>query len=77
MRSATTLLSRAATADFPRRGYTVSMCTRYMPPDQQDKRSVIPIEIADVDQWLHGSTEEVQALIRVPPVEAFEAGPEK
>lgn len=47
-----------------------------LPPDQQDKRSVIAIEFADVDQWLHGSTEEVQALIRVPPVAAFDAGPD-
>ena len=47
-----------------------------LPPDRQDKRSVIPIEFADVDTWLHGTTEDVQALIRVPPAEAFEAGPD-
>jgi hypothetical protein len=46
-------------------------------PDQQDKRSVIPIDFADVDTWLHGSTEDIQSLIRVPPAEAFDAGPDK
>jgi putative SOS response-associated peptidase YedK len=48
-----------------------------LPPDQQDKRSVIPIEFADIDQWLRGSTENAQSLIRVPPAEAFDAGPDK
>ncbi|MBI4756810.1 MAG: SOS response-associated peptidase family protein [Betaproteobacteria bacterium] len=48
-----------------------------LPPDRQDKRGVIPIELTDVDAWLHGSTEDVQALIRVPPAEAFDAAPDK
>ena len=43
--------------------------------DQQDKRSVVPIELADVDQWLSGTMEEAQALIKLAPVEVFEAGP--
>jgi len=47
-----------------------------LPPDRQDKRSVIPIELADVDAWLHGSTEDIRALIRVPPATAFDAGPD-
>lgn len=48
-----------------------------LPPDQQDKRSVIPIDFADVDTWLHGGPEDIQTLIRVPPAEDFDAGPDK
>jgi hypothetical protein len=44
-------------------------------PDQQDKRSVIPIEAGDVDQWLEGTVEQATALLRLSPVEAFAAGP--
>lgn len=36
--------------------------------DRQDKRSVVPIERADWDAWLHGSREQAEGLIRVPPV---------
>ena len=46
-----------------------------LPPDQQDKRSVVAIELRDVDIWLRGSTAEAIELVRVPPVEAFDAGP--
>ncbi|GAA4400969.1 SOS response-associated peptidase [Quisquiliibacterium transsilvanicum] len=46
-----------------------------LPPDAQDKRSVIPIERANVETWLAGSTEDARALMRVPAVEMFEAGP--
>jgi putative SOS response-associated peptidase YedK len=42
-------------------------------PQDQDKRSVIPIELADVDQWLYGTTEEASALVKLPPPEAFVA----
>jgi hypothetical protein len=44
-------------------------------PDQQDKRSVVTIELADVDGWLFGTAEVARSLVRVPPVEMFEAGP--
>jgi len=44
-------------------------------PDAQDKRSVVPIELEDVDAWLHGNQEQAQALVRLAPVEAFDAGP--
>ena len=44
-------------------------------PDEQDKRSVIPIELRDADTWLHGSVADASALLRVAPVEVFEAGP--
>jgi len=46
------------------------------PPEGQDKRSVVAIEPGDVEQWLRGSNEEAAELVRVPPVEVFDAGPE-
>jgi putative SOS response-associated peptidase YedK len=46
-----------------------------LPADKQDKRSVIPIELADVDQWLAGTVAEASELLRVAPVEVFNAGP--
>lgn len=45
------------------------------PPNMQDKRSVVPIEPEDVDLWLHGTVEQAQGLIRLAPVECFEAQP--
>jgi hypothetical protein len=33
-------------------------------PDRQDKRSVVPIELEDVDAWLNGSPEAAAALVR-------------
>lgn len=44
-------------------------------PHEQDKRSVVPIELSDVDLWLNGSVDEAKALIRLTPAEAFDAGP--
>ena len=44
-------------------------------PDEQDKRSVIAIELADVDAWLFGTVDVARALVRVPPAEVFDAGP--
>ena len=43
-------------------------------PGQQDKRSVVPIEIEDTDAWLFGSLDEAQRLVRLAPVEVFGAG---
>jgi putative SOS response-associated peptidase YedK len=45
------------------------------PPEMQDKRSVVPVELADVDCWLHGSVVEAQALFRLAPAEMFDARP--
>ena len=42
-------------------------------PDEQDKRSVIPVARSDVDLWLNGSTEEAARLLRLSPVEDFDA----
>lgn len=46
-----------------------------LPPDAQDKRSVIPIDAGDVEQWLRGTVDEAQSLLRLAPVETFDAGP--
>ncbi|WP_297657774.1 SOS response-associated peptidase family protein [Hydrogenophaga sp.] len=46
-----------------------------LPAEQQDKRSVVPIERADWLTWLAGSSSEAAALIRVPEVELFRHGP--
>jgi hypothetical protein len=45
------------------------------PEDMQDKRSVVPIEAEDVDQWLYDTQQQAQELIRLQPVEAFDAMP--
>ena len=44
-------------------------------PDAQDKRSVVAIEVEDVEAWLSGPTDEAQQLVRLAPVELFDAGP--
>lgn len=42
-------------------------------PEEQDKRSVIALEVADVDCWLHGSLSQASALLRLAPAEVFRA----
>ena len=44
-------------------------------PDQQDKRSVVVLEPGDWDAWLLAPPAEAQSLIRLSPVETFNAGP--
>ena len=44
-------------------------------PDQQDKRSVVPVEFEDVDLWLHGTQAEARRLLRLSETELFDAGP--
>ncbi|WP_309278358.1 MULTISPECIES: hypothetical protein [Comamonadaceae] len=46
-----------------------------LPADKQDKRSVIPIELADVGQWLAGTVDEASQLLRVAPVEVLQGRP--
>ncbi|MGB7422334.1 MAG: SOS response-associated peptidase family protein [Comamonas sp.] len=46
-----------------------------LPPDAQDKRSVIVVEQAEVDWWLWGSMQEALALLKLSPTEIFKAGP--
>lgn len=45
------------------------------PATAQDKRSVIPIEVSDVDCWLTGSVEEASSLLRLAPENIFAAKP--
>jgi putative SOS response-associated peptidase YedK len=40
--------------------------------DAQDKRSVVPIDLADVDTWLFGSEAEARQLVRLAEVEVFD-----
>lgn len=47
-----------------------------LPPDGQDKRSVVAIERGDVAQWLEGTVEEAQALVQLTPAEAMLGKPE-
>ena len=42
-------------------------------PDQQDKRSVVPIEPEDVDTWLYEPVAQAAQLVRLAPAELFEA----
>ena len=44
-------------------------------PDLQDKRSVVPIEAADLDLWLHAPVAQAAELLRLAPVEIFDAEP--
>ena len=44
-------------------------------PDRQDKRSVIPVSRAEVDLWLHGPPEQAAALLKLTPVDEFDAKP--
>ena len=45
------------------------------PPNMQDKRSVVPIELDDVDTWLTAPVEEAAKLVRLAPAELFAAEP--
>lgn len=45
------------------------------PADQQDKRSVVAIEQAVVEQWLNGTVSDAMPLIKVPDFELIEAAP--
>ena len=44
-------------------------------PDQQDKRSVVAIETADIEQWLLGNTVEATKLLVPPAADLITAGP--
>ena len=46
-----------------------------LPPHDQDKRSVIPLEAQNFDQWLEGTVEQARALMHAPALDIFEAGP--
>ena len=46
-----------------------------LPPDQQDKRSVVPIADGDVRTWLFGSHAEAAALVRLTEADVFDGAP--
>ena len=48
-----------------------------LPPDRQDKRSVVAIEFGDVDAWLRGSIDDAAGLMRAPSVDLIEAAPKE
>lgn len=43
-----------------------------LPLDKQDKRSVVSIELPDVDTWLRGSVRQAWALVKLPADDAFD-----
>lgn len=45
-----------------------------LPPERQDKRSVVPIERSDWQSWLSGSQVQAESLIQLPPLEIFRHG---
>lgn len=45
-----------------------------LPLDKQDKRSLVPVALESVDQWLNGNHEEAAALLSLTPAEVW-AGP--
>lgn len=47
----------------------------HLPPDKQDKRSVVVLDKSDLDAWLHGDQTQAAACVRVAPDELFEAAP--
>ena len=46
-----------------------------LPLEKQDKRSLVLLEPVKYEQWLDGSIEDAKALLKLTPVELFEAGP--
>ena len=46
-----------------------------LPADQQDKRSVVAIEFADIETWLRGTSEDAAKLVAPPLVGALDAVP--
>ena len=43
--------------------------------DEQDKRSVVSIEQADVDQWLFGTVQDAATLVRPPSMNMLQGAP--
>lgn len=44
-----------------------------LPADQQDKRSVILVEMADLDRWLAGGVKYALGLLKLAPDKVFDA----
>jgi putative SOS response-associated peptidase YedK len=45
-------------------------------PTEQDKRSVVVLEAEDYDTWLAGTQDEARELVKLAPVEVFDAAPD-
>jgi putative SOS response-associated peptidase YedK len=45
-----------------------------LPPDRQDKRTVVPLEREHWDTWLHGTSAQAAELMRLAPLELYEHG---
>jgi putative SOS response-associated peptidase YedK len=45
-----------------------------LPPEQQDKRTIITLELDDIEQWLHGTSAEAAALVRLPSHDLYSHG---
>lgn len=43
-----------------------------LPPEKQDKRSVVHVDPADWDRWLNGSEDDARSLIELQPPEVFD-----
>ena len=48
-----------------------------LPLDQQDKRTVVPLEVSDFRTWLNGTIEQASELVRLRPAELYDAQPER
>ena len=48
----------------------------HLPPNKRNKRSIVPLQPSDWMRWLRGSVEDARSLLRVPPEDVFDAGPE-
>lgn len=46
-----------------------------LPPDRQDKRTVVPLEPQDWQQWLTGTADEALRLVAPPRNELISHGP--
>jgi putative SOS response-associated peptidase YedK len=45
-----------------------------LPPEQQDKRTIVALERNELEQWLHGTPAEAAALIRLPAADLYTHG---
>lgn len=45
-----------------------------LPPEKQDKRTVVPLEREAWDAWLHGTPEQAAGLLQLPTLEVFRHG---
>lgn len=46
-------------------------------PRDQDKRTMVPIDVADHRVWLTGSIKDASALVRLRPIELYDARPDR